>query len=160
MPSFGQIVMGAAGAGKTTYCDGVSHYLELAGRRCVVVNLDPANARALPYAAALDVRDLIAAEEVAERYRLGPNGSLVFCMEYLERNVDWLIEKLQGVLDAGSASGGPGADQSQGTYILFDCPGQVEIFAQQTSFRNVIHTLAKRMDLRLAAVHLVDAQLW
>jgi hypothetical protein len=43
MVLYGQIVIGAPGAGKTTYCDGMQQYLRLLGRECHVVNLDPAN---------------------------------------------------------------------------------------------------------------------
>jgi hypothetical protein len=43
MVLYGQIVIGAPGAGKTTYCDGMQQYLNLLGRECHVVNLDPAN---------------------------------------------------------------------------------------------------------------------
>jgi hypothetical protein len=45
---FGQLILGPAGSGKTTYCNGMHHYLTLAGRKVAVVNLDPAN-DALPY---------------------------------------------------------------------------------------------------------------
>jgi hypothetical protein len=38
-----------------------------------VVNLDPANDR-VPYAAAVDVRDLVATSDVMARLGLGPNG--------------------------------------------------------------------------------------
>jgi hypothetical protein len=41
---------------------------------------------------------------------LGPNGGLVYCMEYLEKNLDWLRQKLQPLKDR---------------YLLFDFPGQV-----------------------------------
>lgn len=41
--------------------------------------------------------------------RFGPNGGLVFCMEYLANNLDWLEESLGHVDD---------------DYILFDCPGE------------------------------------
>ena len=40
---FGQLVTGPPGAGKTTYCVGMKHILELRGRREAIVNLDPAN---------------------------------------------------------------------------------------------------------------------
>lgn len=43
MVLYGQIVIGAPGSGKTTYCDGMQQYLTLLGRECHVVNLDPAN---------------------------------------------------------------------------------------------------------------------
>lgn len=41
--------------------------------------------------------------------RFGPNGGLVFCMEYMANNFDWLGESLGHVED---------------DYILFDCPGE------------------------------------
>ncbi len=43
MVLYGQIVIGAPGSGKTTYCNGMQQYLQLIGRECHVVNLDPAN---------------------------------------------------------------------------------------------------------------------
>lgn len=43
-----------------------------------------------------------------ESLRFGPNGGLVFCMEYLASNSRWLEESLGHVED---------------DYVLFDCPG-------------------------------------
>jgi GTPase SAR1 family protein len=71
--SFGQLVIGPPGAGKTTYCNGMQQYLGLLGRKVAVVNLDPAN-DALPYECAVDVRELVSLEEVQEETGLGPNG--------------------------------------------------------------------------------------
>lgn len=46
-----------------------------------------------------------------ETHNLGPNGGLVYCMDYLEQNFDWLLERLEAL---------------QGRrYVLFDSPGQV-----------------------------------
>ena len=39
---------------------------------------------------------------------MGPNGALIYCMEYLVDNLEWLHEQLQ-----------EGGDD----YFLFDCPG-------------------------------------
>ena len=44
-----------------------------------------------------------------EEMKLGPNGSLVFCMNYFWENIDWFFEQMEGVLEHD--------------YILFDCPG-------------------------------------
>lgn len=41
---------------------------------------------------------------------LGPNGGLMYCMEFLEKNMDWLMKQLSSYKDH---------------YFLFDCPGQV-----------------------------------
>ena len=77
---YGQLVIGPAGSGKTSYCkilqDGSFK------RNIQVVNLDPA-ADYVPYQYAVDIRDLISLNDVMEEFKLGPNGGLVFCMEYL-----------------------------------------------------------------------------
>lgn len=46
-----------------------------------------------------------------EELELGPNGGLVYCMEYLLDNMDWLKDELDKF------------DEDE--YIIFDCPGQV-----------------------------------
>ena len=76
-----------------------------------------------------------------ESLKLGPNGGLIYCMEYLEKNFDWLLEKLNGLKDC---------------YLLFDCPGQVELFTHHNSVRNIFAKLTKAKH-QLAAVHLVDS---
>ena len=48
--TFGQIVIGPPGAGKTTYCDAMSQLLRNLGREVSVLNIDPANeGETLPY---------------------------------------------------------------------------------------------------------------
>ncbi|KAL9255905.1 GPN-loop GTPase QQT1-like protein [Drosera capensis] len=90
-------------------------------------------------------------------HSLGPNGRLVYCMDYLEKNIDWLQSKLQPLIKDGlSSSSLDFADH----YILFDFPGQVELFFLHENAKRVIMKLIKKMDLRLTAVHLVDAHLY
>ena len=125
--AFAQLVIGPPGAGKTTYCMGMKEFLTGLGRKVAVVNLDPAN-DILPYDAAVDISDLIAISDVMDKLKLGPNGGLVYCMEYLEKNVDWLQAQLKALKDQ---------------YILFDCPGQVELFTHHNSMRNIVALLQK-----------------
>ncbi|KAK7273619.1 hypothetical protein RIF29_14676 [Crotalaria pallida] len=78
-------------------------------------------------------------------HSLGPNGGLVYCMGYLEKNIDWLQAKLEPLL--------------KDHYLLFDFPGQVELFFLHSNAKNVIMKLIKKLNLRLTAVHLIDAHL-
>ena len=56
---------------------------------------DPA-AESFSYPVSLDVRDLVTLEDVMEEMELGPNGGLLYCMEYLEENLhEWLGDHLQ-----------------------------------------------------------------
>ncbi|PWA86267.1 GPN-loop GTPase 2 [Artemisia annua] len=141
---FGQVVIGPPGSGKTTYCNGMQQFLQLIGRKVAVINLDPAN-DSLPYDCAINIEDLIKLSDVMNEHSLGPNGGLIYCMDYLEKNIDWLESKLKPLL--------------KDHYFLFDFPGQVELFFLHSNAKNVIMKLIKKLDLRLTAIQLIDAHL-
>lgn len=65
----------------------------------------------MEYEAKVDISELIKHNEVMDVHGLGPNGALVYCIEFLEANVGWLITKVLNLRDH---------------YIIFDCPGQVK----------------------------------
>lgn len=44
--------------------------------------------------------------------KLGPNGGMLYCLEYLEANLDWLETELAKL---------------KVDYVVFDLPGQVEL---------------------------------
>ena len=143
---FGQLVVGPPGSGKTTYCAGLQQFFKATERQCAIINLDPANDNIVAYECTVDVRDLVSLEAVQERLGLGPNGGLIHCIDYLEANLDWLEEKIQPFLDGGA-------------YIVFDCPGQVELFTMHQGMRRIIDAIQEKWHVRLVAVHLVDSHL-
>jgi len=139
---FGQIVIGPPGSGKSTYCNGVSQFFNAIGRNSSVINLDPANDR-LPYECELDIRDFITLEEVMEDQHLGPNGGLMYALESLDDSIDLLINKITKI--------------SQMSYVVFDCPGQVELFTHHSSLQKIFKTLEKKLDMRFCVVSLIDS---
>jgi len=143
MPRYGQLVMGPAGSGKSTYCKTIFDHCENIGRAVRVINLDPA-AEHFSYPVVGDVRELVELEDVmeAEDIKLGPNGGLVFCMEYLVENLDWLEEIL---------------GEADDDYFLFDCPGQIELYTHIPVMRRLVDTL-QSWDFRICGVFLVDSQ--
>ena len=80
--------------------------------------------------------------KAAAACELGPNGALVYCIEFLEANLDWLIDALERLKDC---------------YVLIDMPGQVELYTHHYSVRNMLQKLTTNCNHRLTAVHLVDA---
>lgn len=138
---FGQVVIGPPGSGKTTYCGKVCEfYRQKLNRPVSVVNLDPANEN-MAYKATVDVMELISVEDVMASLSLGPNGALMYCVEYLEENFDWLLTKLKEVKDS---------------YLLFDLPGQIELYTHHGSIKNIFEKL-QNLDYHLCAVHMVDS---
>ncbi|CAK7266494.1 hypothetical protein SEPCBS119000_002056 [Sporothrix epigloea] len=124
---FAQLVLGSPGAGKSTYCDGMHQFMGAIGRQCSIVNLDPANDH-VSYPCALDIRSLVTLEEIMADDNLGPNGGVLYAIEELENNFSWLEEGLKEL----------GED-----YVLFDCPGQVELYTHHNSLRNIFFKLQK-----------------
>lgn len=80
MGRYGQLVMGPAGAGKSTYCAAIERHCENAQRRVHVVNLDPA-AEHFDYPVALGPASL--PPRLLFRLRLAPAplppSLLLFC---------------------------------------------------------------------------------
>lgn len=105
----------------------VHQFLGAIGRACSVINLDPANDHT-NYPAALDIRSLVKLEDIMREDQLGPNGGILYALEELEHNFEWLEEGLKEF----------GED-----YILFDCPGQVELYTHHDSLRNIFYKLQK-----------------
>ncbi|KAM3724633.1 GPN-loop GTPase [Dirofilaria immitis] len=140
---YAQLVVGPAGSGKSTYCSVVQQHCLSIGRSVFLVNLDPA-AEKFAYNAAVDVRELISVDDVQEDKQLvlGPNGALVFCMEYLVQNLDWLHDQL---------------NEGEDDYFIFDCPGQIELYSHLPVMRQIVNAL-KSWDFNICSVFLLDTQ--
>jgi GTPase SAR1 family protein len=134
---FGEIVCGSPGSGKSTYCYGKHQLLTALNRPISIVNLDPAN-ESIPYPCAIDVSSLITLQDVMNNLGLGPNGAMLYCMEYLEENFDWLEERLK--------------ELGKDAYVVFDLPGQVELSTYHESLKNITEKLTK-CGFRVRAFH-------
>jgi len=137
---YGQVVIGPPGSGKTTYCDSMAKYLRSLKRKVAIVNLDPGN-DCLASPASIDIAKLITVNDVMENCDLGPNGALVYSMEFLEKNLDWLFVEIAKFPDH---------------YFFFDFPGQIELYTHHNSVRNIMKELEK-FGFRLCCVQLVDS---
>jgi len=148
IPCFGQLVVGAPGSGKTTYCRGMLEYLTAIERVVCLVNLDPAAVTSIEAKYSIDIRDLIRLEEVQQEAELGPNGGLIYCCEVLAENLDWLDQQLRSVATAAHPSH---------LYLLIDTPGQVELFTSSPSLTRVFDYLHHLTHQHLTVIHLIDS---
>ncbi|KAJ5802637.1 GPN-loop GTPase 3 [Penicillium pulvis] len=144
MSKFGVLVMGPAGAGKTTFSNAVIQHLHSTRRSCFYVNLDPA-AENFTYEPDLDIRDLITLEDVMEELQLGPNGGLIYCFEFLLQNLEFLSEALEPL--------------SEEYLIIFDMPGQIELYTHIPLLPSLTQFLSRQgpLNINLCAAYLLES---
>lgn len=140
MGKYAQLVIGPAGSGKSSFCTAIYEHCVAERRTVHCVNLDPA-AESFAYPVSIDIRDLISIDDVAEELKLGPNGALIFCMEYLLENISWLEEQVGAFND---------------DYLLIDCPGQVELYTHIPVMRGLVRWLGK-WQYNMCCAFLLDA---
>ncbi|KAM0692132.1 hypothetical protein Q7P36_008333 [Cladosporium allicinum] len=133
--------VGPPGSGKSTLCNGLKQFMNAINRPCSVANLDPANDN-VPYQdeAAFDVRDLVDVDEVMEREQLGPNGGVLWAMEEVETNFDWLEQQLE---------------QCEETIVL-DPPGQPELTTHHMALPRILQRLEK-LGYRITIIQCLDS---
>lgn len=142
--------MGPAGSGKSTYCHSLQEHCaaKVAGGAPAsstllsVANLDPA-AEYFDYEPIFDIRDLISVTEVMEELGLGPNGALLYCMEYLLRNLDWLHYELDQLGDDD--------------FLLLDCAGQLELYTHVPVQKILLEAVTSWGYTSMVGVFLIDA---
>ncbi|CAB3408598.1 unnamed protein product [Caenorhabditis bovis] len=137
---YGVLVIGAPGAGKSTFCAGLGDIFQQLERPFMTINLDPAN-ETMNYTPDVNITELITVAEVMDRLGLGPNGALKYCIETLVANSDWLLQKIM---------------QNRNKYFIIDCPGQLELYKSEGELWKVIRHLEKA-GVRLCALHLADS---
>lgn len=113
-------------------------------RSAFYVNLDPA-AEHFEHQPDLDIKDLISVEDVMEEVKLGPNGGLIYCFEFLMENLDFLSEKLDSLTEE--------------YLIIFDMPGQIELYTHVPILPRLVKFLSQpgALDIRLCAAYLLEA---
>jgi len=137
------LVMGPAGAGKSTFCTALIQHLQNNKRPCFYVNLDPA-AEDFAFEPDLDIKDLISLEDVMEEMSLGPNGGLIYCFEFLMDNLDFLTDPLEEV--------------TEDYLIVFDMPGQIELYTHVPILPGLVKTLMHgSLNIRMCAAYLLEA---
>ena len=134
------IVLGMAGSGKTTLMHRLNTHLHEAGTPYYLVNLDPAVADT-PFGANIDIRDTVNYREVMKQYQLGPNGGILTSLNLFATRFDEVLKLVA-------------ARAQESRYVLFDTPGQIEIFTWSASGAIITEALASAMPT--VVVYVVD----
>nr|CCA30170.1 hypothetical protein NCLIV_069420 [Neospora caninum Liverpool]CEL71285.1 TPA: hypothetical protein BN1204_069420 [Neospora caninum Liverpool] len=137
---FGLLVIGPAGSGKSTFCHYMHQHMEVLRRHCRLVNLDPA-AEYFAYEPDIDIRELVTVQDVEEELHLGPNGALVYAMEFLQERIDWLESQF--------------ADFGEDELFIIDCPGQIELYTHLSLMAELCNSI-QSWGIRLCACCCLD----
>ncbi len=124
-------VTGPAGTGKSSLCGSMKEWFTLNGMDSAIVNLDP-GAEFIPYEADVDIREWIVISSIMSEFNLGPNGAQVVAADLIIENVDKIKEILEELDDY---------------YIIFDTPGQIELFTLRTSSPILVDVLGGKKSM-------------
>jgi len=122
------IVIGMAGAGKTSFLKSLNTHLHTRKKVPYTINLDPA-CMETSFPCNIDIKDTINYKEVMKQYSLGPNGAIITSLNLFSTKFDQvlgLVEKRASELD----------------YVLIDTPGQIEVFTWSASGSVITESLA------------------
>ncbi|KAK0612998.1 GPN-loop GTPase [Bombardia bombarda] len=128
----------------STFCASLITHLQLNRRSAFYVNLDPA-AETFEHQPDLDIKDLISLEDVMDEMKLGPNGGLIYCFEFLMENLDFLTEALDSLTEE--------------YLVIIDMPGQIELYTHIPILPTLVRFLTQpgALDMRLCAAYLLEA---
>lgn len=121
----------------------------------LMVNLDPAVLE-VPYPTEIDITEVIDYRQVMQEYQLGPNGAIMTCLNLFtasefdktvthidnrkkslfKRNA--IITKNSGLTDSSEEF----SPVSAADFVVFDTPGQIEVFTWSASGTIITETLA------------------
>lgn len=141
---FGALVVGSPGSGKSTMIRGLREFFQSMNRTVVCINLDPACDSELLFDCEIDIRSLVQLEDCMQAFELGPNGGLMYCMEYLIANLDWLEREMA-------------AKCQDDTYCLIDFAGQAELFSGSNQSINQLFNWFRTYSSHFCVVHCTDA---
>jgi GTPase SAR1 family protein len=123
--------IGSAGSGKSSLTGAFNGWMENQKYNTITVNLDPGIENA-PYVPDVDIRDWIKLRDVMEDYKVGPNGAQIIAADLLALNIDEMKEIIESM----------GAE-----YVIFDTPGQMELFVLRQSGKFLIDTLGAEQSI-------------
>jgi len=110
-------IQGTAGSGKSKLTSILKAWYIDKRSTAIAVNLDPGVIN-LPYEPDVDIRDFIDLNSVMESYQLGPNGAMILSSDMIASRLNDIQEQV---------------DTLNPDYVLFDTPGQMELFAYRQS---------------------------
>ena len=122
------LVIGMAGAGKTSFVQRLTSYLYSRKNVPYVINMDPA-CHEVSYPCNIDIRDTVNYKEVMKQYSLGPNGAIMTSLNLFATKFNQIIDLIE-------------KRSKECKYTIIDTPGQIEVFTWSASGSIITEALA------------------
>ena len=123
--------IGSAGSGKSSLTWAFMGWMQRQGFDAITVNLDPGIENA-PYVPDIDIREWIKMRDIMEEHGVGPNGAQIIAADMLAMNLDEMKERI---------------DSFETEYVIFDTPGQMELFVLRQSGKYLIEALGAEQSM-------------
>ncbi len=123
--------IGSAGSGKSSLTGAFAGWMQHKGYDAITVNLDPGIENA-PYVPDVDIRDWIKLRDIMKEYGVGPNGAQIIAADMLALN----INEMKDII---------GSFETE--YVIFDTPGQMELFVLRESGKFLIDALGAEQSI-------------
>nr|UXY86841.1 ATP-binding protein [Cryptomonas paramecium] len=144
MDTKGYLVIGNAGCGKTSFCLSMKKFLSIDQEIPVLINLDSGTNDCL-LKFDINIKEMVISDEIIPELHIGPNTSIVYSLEYFEKNKNWFEYKLKKFIKS-----------SFPCYIFFDFPGQAELFTFRFLFQKFVKRLLS-MNIKLIVINIIDS---
>ena len=135
MTSLCLIVLGMAGSGKTTFVKKLEEHLNGLNKEPYIINMDPAVINTV-YEANMDIRDTINYKEMMRSHNLGPNGSIMTCLNIFATQIHKIVEVLSKKTDLEYLF------YLTYSYLIVDTPGQLEVFSWSASGKLICDSIS------------------
>ncbi|EFO62994.1 ATP-binding protein [Giardia lamblia P15] len=142
----GICLFGSPGSGKTTLCHALTQLLSHMDYDCISIDLDPSSLEEDCYD--ISIKDLVTADEVQNLEGLGPNGAILYSMEFLKENVHWLSAQISALA---------GTSPTKRQFLLIDFPGQVECYVAYDTIDSILTHLLVDHKHNLCGLLLTEA---
>ncbi len=123
--------IGSAGSGKSSLTGAFMGWMQGQGFDAITVNLDPGIENA-PYVPDIDIREWIKMRDIMKEHGVGPNGAQIIAADMLAMNLDEMKEMI---------------DSFETEYVIFDTPGQMELFVLRQSGKYLIEALGTEQSM-------------
>eukprot|EP01069_Polyplicarium_translucidae_P009745 Polyplicarium_translucidae@DN3339_c1_g1_i2.p1 len=134
------VIIGMAGAGKSTFARSLHGHLSGGARRVYGVNLDPACLE-VPFPCNIDIRDTVNYKTVMKKFQLGPNGAILTALNLFATRFDKVLDLIE-------------SRARETDFVLLDTPGQIEVFNWSASGSIILDALS--LSFPTVVVYVID----